>query len=241
MDELLRAGLWYLRGRDRDLLVDTGNGVGALAAVPRRGSRAAGGRARSSACARTRTSTTSAASTSSSGGCCTRPSRSSAARCATARRWRRRCWSEEILAQLAESGFVPPPVLVDAVPLPGLRPVHVQAGARRPDAPRAGRRRDRPRRPALHRGRPAGAHAGQHRAHRPRGARAHLRRRGLRRRADRHAARVRHRDVPAHDGVLRRLDVDVVYPGHGWPFDRATPAGDRRGATCARGAADARG
>jgi glyoxylase-like metal-dependent hydrolase (beta-lactamase superfamily II) len=21
--------------------------------------------------------------------------------------------------------------------------------------------------------------------------------------------------------VLRRLDVDVVYPGHGWPFDRA--------------------
>ena len=21
--------------------------------------------------------------------------------------------------------------------------------------------------------------------------------------------------------ALRRLDVDVVYPGHGWPFDRA--------------------
>ena len=33
VDELLRAGLWYLRGRDRDLLVDTGNGVAALAPV----------------------------------------------------------------------------------------------------------------------------------------------------------------------------------------------------------------
>ena len=27
VDELLRANLWYLRGRDRDLLVDTGNGA----------------------------------------------------------------------------------------------------------------------------------------------------------------------------------------------------------------------
>ena len=30
MDDLLRAGIWYLRGRDRDLLVDTGNGAGEL-------------------------------------------------------------------------------------------------------------------------------------------------------------------------------------------------------------------
>ena len=35
VDELLRAGLWYLRGRERDLLVDTGNGIGALAPVSR--------------------------------------------------------------------------------------------------------------------------------------------------------------------------------------------------------------
>ena len=30
MDELLRANLWQLRGCERDLLVDTGNGAGAL-------------------------------------------------------------------------------------------------------------------------------------------------------------------------------------------------------------------
>ncbi len=48
MDELLRAGLWYLRGRDRDLLVDTGNGVGALAPVLARLAR--GGRPREIVC-----------------------------------------------------------------------------------------------------------------------------------------------------------------------------------------------
>lgn len=32
VDELLRANLWYLRGRDRDLLVDAGNGIDQLAA-----------------------------------------------------------------------------------------------------------------------------------------------------------------------------------------------------------------
>ena len=48
MDELLRAGLWYLRGRDRDLLVDTGNGVGALAPYLARLAR--GGRPREIVC-----------------------------------------------------------------------------------------------------------------------------------------------------------------------------------------------
>ncbi len=33
VDELLRANLWYVRGRERDLLVDTGNGVAPLRPV----------------------------------------------------------------------------------------------------------------------------------------------------------------------------------------------------------------
>ena len=33
VDGLLRANLWYLRGRERDLLVDTGNGIAPLAPV----------------------------------------------------------------------------------------------------------------------------------------------------------------------------------------------------------------
>jgi glyoxylase-like metal-dependent hydrolase (beta-lactamase superfamily II) len=33
VDELLRANLWYLRGRERDLLVDTGNGIAPLRPV----------------------------------------------------------------------------------------------------------------------------------------------------------------------------------------------------------------
>ena len=48
MDDLLRAGLWYLRGRDRDLLVDTGNGVGAL--TPYLARLARGGRRREIVC-----------------------------------------------------------------------------------------------------------------------------------------------------------------------------------------------
>lgn len=33
MHDLLQANLWYLRGRDRDLLVDAGNGVAPLSSV----------------------------------------------------------------------------------------------------------------------------------------------------------------------------------------------------------------
>jgi glyoxylase-like metal-dependent hydrolase (beta-lactamase superfamily II) len=36
VDGLLRANLWYLRGRERDLLVDTGNGIAPLAPVVER-------------------------------------------------------------------------------------------------------------------------------------------------------------------------------------------------------------
>ena len=66
VDELLRANLWYVRGRERDLLVDTGNGIAPLRPVLAafRAQRAAARDRR--ARARTRTTTTSAASTNSS-------------------------------------------------------------------------------------------------------------------------------------------------------------------------------
>jgi len=41
LHDLLQANLWYLRGRERDLLVDTGNGV-ARCLPCSRGSRPAG-------------------------------------------------------------------------------------------------------------------------------------------------------------------------------------------------------
>jgi glyoxylase-like metal-dependent hydrolase (beta-lactamase superfamily II) len=42
VDELLRANLWYVRGRERDLLVDTGNGVAPLRPVVERLARGRG-------------------------------------------------------------------------------------------------------------------------------------------------------------------------------------------------------
>ena len=36
VDGLLRANIWYLRGRERDLIVDTGNGIAPLAPVVER-------------------------------------------------------------------------------------------------------------------------------------------------------------------------------------------------------------
>ena len=219
MDELLRAGLWYLRGRDRDLLVDTGNGVGALAPYLARLAR--GGRRREIVCVCTH------AHIDHIGGfheferrllhaadeelATDRPQRRAAGAAGVVRGDRRPARQERLRAAAGPRR---------RRALPGLRPTHVPSGARRPDPLRAGRRRDRPRRPALHRDRPARARAGQHRPDRPRGARPHRRRRGLRRRADRHAAES---DIPTYlrtMDALRRLDVDVVYPGHGWPFDR---------------------
>ena len=110
-----RASLWYFRGRDRDLLVDTGNGV-----APRRpllARLARGGRPRSRLRGHARPR---------------RPRRrlprvrpaAAAPRRAGARRARSATsaplatalWSEEMKAQLAGSGFIPPPVLVGRCP-----------------------------------------------------------------------------------------------------------------------------
>ena len=135
--------------------------------------------------------------------------------------WPQRCWSEETLAQLAESGFVPPPVLVDAVPYPGFDPMTFRPERAAPthfvqggDEVDLGDRRftvvDLP-------------------GHTPGSI-------GL---ID-HEERALISGDAIYDGglidtlpesdvetylrtmeALLRLDVDVVYPGHGWPFDRA--------------------
>ncbi len=119
--ELLRAGLWYLRGRDRDLLVDTGNGIGALAPVLARLAR--GGRPREIVCLCTHAHIDHIGGFHEFQRRLLHPAEQalatqvrSSAPLATA------SWSRELLAQLAESGFVPPPFLVDAIPFPGFDP-----------------------------------------------------------------------------------------------------------------------
>ena len=90
MDELLRAGLWYLRGRDRDLLVDTGNGVGALAPVLARLAR--GGRPREIVCVCTHAHIDHIGGFHEFERRLLHPAEQElATRSATARRWRRRC------------------------------------------------------------------------------------------------------------------------------------------------------
>ena len=238
MDDLLRAGLWYLRGRDRDLLVDTGNGVGALAPVsgaPR--ARRAPARDRLPVHARAhrphrRLPRVRAAAAA--------PGRAGPRRrgCATARRWRRRCGREPCSPSSPRAGSCRRRCWSTPCPYRGLRPVRVPARARRPDPPRAGRRRDRPRRPPAHHRRPAGAHAGQHRAHRPRGARPHLRRRRLRRRPHRHAAGVGRASVPADDGACSAgsTSTSCTRGTAGRSTARGCARSPRR--TCASAAAD---
>ena len=89
VDELLRAGLWYLRGRDRDLLVDTGNGVGALAPVLARLAR--GGRPREIVCVCTHAHIDHIGGFQEFERRCTPPKKRWRPPSATVRRWRRRC------------------------------------------------------------------------------------------------------------------------------------------------------
>jgi len=137
VDDLLRANLWYLRGRERDLLVDTGNGIASVRPVLDRFSR--GG-------SREVVTLATHAHADHIGGFhefdrrMLHPAEARAAEhigdqapLVTAD------WPPALKEQLAESGFVPPPVLVDAVPYPGFDPAafritpaapthHVQGG-----------------------------------------------------------------------------------------------------------------
>jgi glyoxylase-like metal-dependent hydrolase (beta-lactamase superfamily II) len=220
MDDLLRAGLWYLRGRDRDLLVDTGNGIGALAPYLARLAR--GGRPREVVCVCTHAHIDHIGGFHEFERRLLHPAEQDlASRVRDGAPLAPAKWSAALLAQLAESGFVPPPVLVDAVPFPGFDPyafrperavpTHLVQGGDEIDL---GDRRlsvvDLP-------------------GHTPGSI-------GL---ID-HEERALVSGDAVYDGGLidtlpesdvetylrtmdrlRRLDVDAVYPGHGWPFDRA--------------------
>ena len=241
MDELLRAGLWYLRGRDRDLLVDTGNGVGALAPVLARLAR--GGRPREIVCVvharahrphrRLPRVRAAAAAPGGAGAGDARPQR----RAAGARRaGRRSSWPSSPRAASCRRR-----VLVDAVPYPGFDPTTFRPERAAPThLVRGGDEIDLGDRRFTHR-RPARAHAGQHRAHRPRGARPHLRRRDLRRRAHRHAAGVGRRDLPADDGGACAGSTSTsCTPGTAGRSTAPACASSPR-STCASAAAERRG
>jgi glyoxylase-like metal-dependent hydrolase (beta-lactamase superfamily II) len=219
VDELLRASLWYFRGRDRDLLVDTGNGVAPLRPYLARLART--GRPREIVCVVTHAHIDHIGGFHEFERRLLHPAERklamqvrSSAPLATA------SWSQDLLGQLAESGFAPPPVLVDAVPAPGFDPFTFRPERAAPthlvrsgDEIDLGDRRftvvDLP-------------------GHTPGSI-------GL---ID-HGERALVSGDAVYDGalidtlpeshvetylatmeVLRRIDVDVVYPGHGWPFGR---------------------
>jgi len=220
VDELLRAGLWYLRGRDRDLLVDTGNGIAPLAPVLARLARS--GRPREIVCLCTHAHIDHIGGFGEFERRLLHPAEEELAlQVRNDAPLSPALWSREILDQLAESGFVPPPVLVDAIPYPGFDPIEFRPGRAAPthfvqggDEVDLGDRRftvvDLP-------------------GHTPGSI-------GL---ID-HEERALISGDAVYDGglidtmpesdvgtyvqtmdLLRRLDVDVVYPGHGWPFERA--------------------
>ena len=219
MDELLRAGLWYLRGRDRDLLVDTGNGVAALAPYLARLTRE--GRRREVVCVCTHAHIDHIGGFHEFDRRLLHPAEQDlAGRVRDGAPLAPAMWSETLLAQLQQSGFQPPPVLVDAVPYPGFdpytfrprqaAPTHLVRGGDEIDL---GDRRfsvvDLP-------------------GHTPGsiGLIDHEERALLSGDAVYDGGLIDtlpESDIEAYVRTmdrLRRLDVDVVYPGHGWPFDR---------------------
>ena len=131
VDELLRAGLWYLRGRDRDLLVDTGNGIAPLAPVLAR--LAQSGRPREIVCLCTHAHIDHIGGFHEFGRRLLHPAEEElATHVGSGAPLSPAMWSREILDQLAESGFVPPPVLIDAIPSPGFDPLTFRPGRAAP-------------------------------------------------------------------------------------------------------------
>jgi glyoxylase-like metal-dependent hydrolase (beta-lactamase superfamily II) len=131
MDEFMRAGLWYLRGRDRDLLVDTGNGVGQLRPYLARLAR--GGHPREIVCVCTHAHTDHIGGFHEFEGRLLHPADEELAiQVRMAAPLAPAAWPEEILAPLARNGLVPPPVLVDAIPYPGFDPLTFHPGRAAP-------------------------------------------------------------------------------------------------------------
>jgi glyoxylase-like metal-dependent hydrolase (beta-lactamase superfamily II) len=220
MDDLLRAGLWYLRGRDRDLLIDTGNGVSALRPFLARLAR--GGRPRETVCVCTHAHIDHVGGFHEFERRLLHPAEDDlATRVRSTAPLAPALWPAEILAQLAQSGFHPPSVLLDAVPYPGFdpygfrheraAPTHLVQGGDEIDL---GDRRlsvvDLP-------GHTPGSIGLIDHEERALISGDAVYDGGL-------IDTLPESDVEAYTRTmetLRRLDVDVVYPGHGWPFERA--------------------
>ena len=114
VDELLRANVWYLRGRERDLLVDTGNGAAALAPVLARFAR---GRRRDIVCVVTHAHVDHIGGFHEFERRLLHPAeRETMARSRDETPLATAGWPQDLKDRLAASGFVPPPVLVDALP-----------------------------------------------------------------------------------------------------------------------------
>ena len=121
VDGLLQANLFYLRGRERDLLVDTGNGIAPVSPVLARFAR--GGRRHELLCLATHAHVDHIGGFHEFDRRLLHPGEEDAARrigdqtpLATA------TWPDELKAQFAASGFVLPDVLVEAVPFAGFDP-----------------------------------------------------------------------------------------------------------------------
>lgn len=219
--ELLRAGIWYLRRRDRDLVVDSGNGVAPLTPYLARLSRTGRPREMVGLCTH--------AHVDHIGGLheferrLLHPAdRDLAAGVDDLASLAPATWPSRLLERLEEGGFAPPPVLVDAVPHMGFdpyafrptrtTPTHLVRGGDEIDL--GGRRLTVVELPG----------------HTPGsiGLLDHAERALLAGDAvydGRLIDTLPESDVDAYLGTmdaLRRLEVDVVYPGHGGPFDRAT-------------------
>ena len=219
MDELLRANIWYLRGRERDLVVDTGNGVGRLAPVLARLAR--GGRPRDR-CVCTHAHIDHIGGFHEFERRLLHPAEAdSAARIDELSPLASATWPEALKADFAEGGFPLPPILVDALPSVGFdpeafrivpaAPTHLVRGGDELDL---GDRRftivDLP-------GHTPGSIGLIDHEERALLSGDAIYEGGL-------IDTLPESDVQAYLGTmdgLCRLDVDVVYPGHGEPFGRA--------------------
>jgi glyoxylase-like metal-dependent hydrolase (beta-lactamase superfamily II) len=120
VDELLQANLWYLRGRDRDLLVDTGNGAAPLTPMLARFARA---RRRGLICLVTHAHIDHIGGFREFERRLLHPAeQTAAARIGDLAPLATATWPVELMERFADSGFIPAPVLVDAIPFAGFDP-----------------------------------------------------------------------------------------------------------------------
>ena len=220
VDGLLQANLFYLCGRERDLLVDTGNGIAPLAPVLARFAR--GGRRRELICLATHAHVDHVGGFHEFDRRLLHPAEErTLARNGAETPLIPASWPQEMRDEIAASGFVLPDVLVDAVPFAGFdpetfrivpaAPTHFALGGDEIDL--GDRRLSVVELP----GHTPGSIGLVDHEERALLAGDVIYEGGL-------IDTLPESDVEAYVATmdrLRRLDVDVVYPGHGEPFGRA--------------------